>query len=264
MKILAVLVLLSFLAEVAISEDDQTMAVVSGELDDSTVTLMKKPRCGMRDPVGDNRRRRYVLWGTKWRKNHLTYYVQPGEDLPHDQQKQIFADALQFWADVSAMTFSEVSSASDADIKISFGKQTHGGTSVESTCPEPFDGANGNLAHASFPEDGVVHFNEDITFTHGTSSGYNLLWVAMHEFGHSLGLDHTNIKEAIMYAYYTGSNLQLHSDDIDGIQYLYGEPPAPTTSPAQVPDPTVYGKSGASSGSLFIRSRNFEVAMTMS
>ncbi|XP_078357012.1 uncharacterized protein LOC144641873 isoform X1 [Oculina patagonica] len=48
-----------------------------------------------------------------------------------------------------------------------------------------------------------------------------------------------------MYPYYTVyvPNLQLHSDDIDGIQSLYGEPPAPTTSPAQVPDPSVYAAS---------------------
>ena len=35
-----------------------------------------------------------------------------------DQQRQIFADSLQFWADVSGLTFSEVRSASSADIKI--------------------------------------------------------------------------------------------------------------------------------------------------
>ena len=34
------------------------------------------------------------------------------------QQRQIFGDALQFWADVSGLTFSEVSSASSANIKI--------------------------------------------------------------------------------------------------------------------------------------------------
>ena len=34
------------------------------------------------------------------------------------QQRQIFADSLQFWADVSGLTFSEVRSASSADIKI--------------------------------------------------------------------------------------------------------------------------------------------------
>ncbi|KAL9970450.1 hypothetical protein ACROYT_G022826 [Oculina patagonica] len=258
MKMLAALLLVSFLAEVAICEDNQTMAMnflnqfgyisrtrsgnhdvptaikkfqeffglkVSGKLDDSTIGLMKKSRCGMSDPIGENRRRRYVTRG-KWTKSHLTYYVKPGEDLPHDQQRQIFADALQFWADVSWLTFSEAGSAGEADIKISFGRHTHGGTSVESTCSlNPFDGPGKVLAHAYFPEDGRAHFDEDETFTHGTYSGINLLFVAVHEFGHSLGLMHTNIEGAIMYPYYTGyvPDLQLHDDDIDGIQALYGK-----------------------------------------
>ena len=55
---------------------------VSGKLDDSTVRLMKKPRCGMSDPTPGSRLRRYVTLG-KWSKTHLKYYVQPGQDLPH-------------------------------------------------------------------------------------------------------------------------------------------------------------------------------------
>ena len=35
-----------------------------------------------------------------------------------DQQRKIFGDALQFWADVSGLTFNEVSIARNADIKI--------------------------------------------------------------------------------------------------------------------------------------------------
>ncbi|KAL9970697.1 hypothetical protein ACROYT_G023109 [Oculina patagonica] len=187
---------------------------VSGELDDSTVRLMKKPRCGVADASGDARLRRYVIGG-KWRKTHLTYFVQPGQDLPH---------ALQYWADVSGLTFQEISSARSADLKISFGSFSHYGTIVERTCPYPFNGPGGVLAHAYYPPDGRAHFDEDETFTHGTSSGTNLLWVATHEFGHSLGLAHSNVRDAAMYPYYTGyvPNMKLHSDDIAGIQSLYG------------------------------------------
>ena len=35
-----------------------------------------------------------------------------------DEQRQIFHEAFEMWADVSSLTFSEVSSPSDADIKI--------------------------------------------------------------------------------------------------------------------------------------------------
>lgn len=48
--------------------------------------------------------------------------------------------------------------------------------------------------------------------------------MAAHEFGHALGLDHSNIREALMFPMYRYvEELSLHADDIEGIQYLYGK-----------------------------------------
>ena len=86
---------------------------------------------------------------------------------------------------------------------LSFGSRTHGGKS-ECQCAYPFDGKGRVLARAFFPSNGRAHFDEDETFTDGTSSGTNLLWVAVHEFGHSLGIHHSDVRNAVMCPYYTG------------------------------------------------------------
>ncbi|KAI3357388.1 hypothetical protein L3Q82_015820, partial [Scortum barcoo] len=69
--------------------------------------------------------------------------------------------------------------------------------------------------------------------------GYSLFLVAAHEFGHALGLDHSNIREALMYPMYSYvEDFSLHSDDIEGIQYLYGPKTGPDPTPPQPNTPT--------------------------
>ena len=80
------------------------------------------------------------------------------------------------------------------------------------------------LAHAFDPEDGRVHFDEDQTFTDSTAQGISLLLIAVHEFGHTLGLDHSSVQSAIMYPSYTpGMAANLDQDDINGIRAIYGK-----------------------------------------
>lgn len=58
----------------------------------------------------------------------------------------------------------------------------------------------------------------------GFFSLVDLFSVTVHELGHSLGLMHSNIPDAIMFPYYRGysKSIKLHSDDIAAIRKLYG------------------------------------------
>lgn len=74
----------------------------------------------------------------------------------------------------------------------------------------------------------------DITFNSyynwSPSGGYDLETVALHEFGHALGLGESTVSGAVMYGYYNGVNINPSSDDLAGIRSIYGAVPAPYSS----------------------------------
>ena len=192
---------------------------VSGVLDKATINLMLKPRCGMPDfVVSAGEVDDYVYIGRKWSKLALKYMFQNfTPDLSQTVVKRAIRDAFYQWDSNSRLSFSEVSSG--ADVEISWGSGDHG-------CGNHFDGPSGVLAHAYYPQDGRVHFDEDELWTDDNPpSGIDLESVALHEFGHTLGLAHSNDTNAVMYAYYGGRRRDLRQDDIDGIQYIYGKEP---------------------------------------
>ncbi|CAO1440314.1 unnamed protein product [Diamesa hyperborea] len=104
-------------------------------------------------------------------------------------------------------------------------------------------------AHAFSPGSGLggdAHFDDEENWNYVDfnmrASGTSFFFVALHEFGHSLGLGHAALNTSIMFPWYWVYNLQknvLPDDDRIGIEFLYGKKNLPTPVTPLVPTTTV-------------------------
>ncbi|XP_077295202.1 matrix metalloproteinase 1 [Arctopsyche grandis] len=206
----------------AISEFQSFAGVnVTGSLDQETTELMALPRCGVKDKVGfgsSSRSKRYALQGSRWRVKNLKYKISKYPRLLTKQEvDDVVSKAFNVWSGYTDLTFTHMRTG-QVHIEIRFEKGEHGDG-------DPFDGPGGTLAHAYFPVyGGDAHFDDAEQWSVNSYRGTNLFQVAAHEFGHSLGLSHSDVKSALMAPFYRGfdPSFQLDSDDIQGIQALYG------------------------------------------
>ncbi|NXO75008.1 MMP17 protein, partial [Sitta europaea] len=212
----------------------------TGVLDEATLELMKTPRCSLPDlTIEETRRKRFAQAVTKWSKRNLSWRVRtfPKEShLGHDTVRALMYYALKVWSDITPLNFHEVA-GNNADIQIDFSKADHNDG-------YPFDGPGGTVAHAFFPGDhhtaGDTHFDDDEywTFRSSDTHGMDLFAVAVHEFGHAIGLTHISAIESIMRPYYQGPvgdplKYDLPYEDKVRIWQLYGvrESVSPTAKP---------------------------------
>jgi hypothetical protein len=157
----------------------------------------------------------------KWDKLDIAYFFINGTDkLEGDSELKVVRQAFDLWAQQSSLTFTEVSSEAEADLAIGWASGNHGDG-------DPFDGPGDVLAHATFPnpyDDRQVflHFDDDERWVNSDSNDVDLLTVAAHEIGHTLGLAHSDDPRALMYPSYSGPHRFLDEDDIQGVQAIYG------------------------------------------
>jgi hypothetical protein len=99
-----------------------------------------------------------------------------------------------------------------------------GVTLIPATGPggETFNGVD-----FEYLNDADIFFNTSAKFysdleADGCRREFHIETVGVHEAGHLLGLDHTPVTDAVMYAFSSQCNpLNLHPDDVDGINCIY-------------------------------------------
>uniref|UniRef100_A0A8D3EFS4 72 kDa type IV collagenase n=1 Tax=Scophthalmus maximus TaxID=52904 RepID=A0A8D3EFS4_SCOMX len=121
---------------------------------------------------------------------------------------------------------------------------TVGGNAEGSPCVFPFTflGDTYEACTASGRSDGKMwcastkSYDDDRKWGFCPDQGYSLFLVAAHEFGHALGLEHSQDPGALMAPIYTFTkDFRLSHDDISGIQELYGGSTDKPLSPTQGP-----------------------------
>ncbi|KAF2831136.1 hypothetical protein CC86DRAFT_378039 [Ophiobolus disseminans] len=192
---------------------------VDGVFSDKMMDIMTKPRCGVEEPYNVTAaeapadvHKRYVLWGSKWSKTTLTWrFTSYTNDISQGQQQSTVSNAFAQWMNYIPLNFQQASSNAKADIYIGF---------------RPLGRDDTRYGFTSMVSDGVafqsgsinVTFNDDYAWSDDRLFSYT----AVHEIGHALGLSHSAVESAVMFAYFGGYIRPLNSDDKMGIHNIYG------------------------------------------
>jgi matrixin len=182
----------------------------------------------------------YVSSGHAWATNQVPYYVNPSNIYVSNS-----AAISAFQAGALPWT-----SQTLANIQLVYAGTTNGSSITLNNKNEVFfrNDSSSYVAETYWWYDGTGHLvdadmmlHENNHFYAGsgcTGAGVYIEDVAVHEFGHALGLNHSTVLGATMYPTMPGycdmTQMSLESDDISGIESLY-----PPTSTSKNTAPTV-------------------------
>lgn len=195
----------------------------------------------------------YVLKRTQtgiplvWTSTPISYYVGKAgsQSLPDDVEAQIIQQAFQVWSNVDCarLTFRYEGLIDNPRIASSLtGNNQNHVLWVRSPANWPFPSNAIAVTKLTWVEETGALQDADIAFRDfdikwsteeiPKAGHHDLLNTAVHEVGHLLGLEHTPVSSATMYAEAPEEETQkrdLASDDREGICFLYPLNPSPLT-----------------------------------
>jgi hypothetical protein len=170
----------------------------------------------------------YVLNGPAWGVQQVPYYINPvNADMSEDAAIAAIQAGAMNWA-----------SQSNANILPYYMGRTTGSSLSRNNKNEVFfrDASAGSMAAETYwwydssyklVEADILIYDGGFTFfpgDSGCSGGVYLQDIATHEFGHALGLGHSDVATATMYPVISWCGMDMRSldaDDLAGIEKLY-------------------------------------------
>ncbi|WP_076859586.1 matrixin family metalloprotease [Bradyrhizobium mercantei] len=137
-------------------------------------------------------------------------------------------EAFDRWESVANIDFHEVADAASNQIRLGL-SHIDGLNNVVGEEQNSYSGGTELAADITFDMDEGWHLVNGQLVSNG---GVSFYVVALHEIGHSLGLDHYNVSPAIMNAVLNPAVTDLTQSDIDGVRALYGVLPGVAVSTA--------------------------------
>jgi hypothetical protein len=175
----------------------------------------------------------YTLNGRKWFSSaDAKFYVNnsngPACCLSSSQQSSAINSGINAWGIAgNGGTTTKSGARNDGQNVVSWSKlggTTLGVTNYTTTDTGQSQVCNGTLIYRFVEVD--VRFNNAFNWqtSSGCSGGYDLAGVATHEFGHAVGLGHSNVSGATMYPSVAACDFSISSlanDDKSGYQAIY-------------------------------------------
>src|SRR6478752_1803260 len=194
---------------------------VTGSLEPVTMAQMRRSRCALPDPTDPLAASTLCAWD----RTALTYaFDTDSTDLADSLQRDAVRRALASWSAVCPVAFQEVAVTASPDVRVGWR-------------PVPdadYDLTGSTIAHSDYPPgcDFVttvlpkpVHFDDsENRWAVGRVDGaFDVESVALHEFGHILGLAHSSATDAVMAPTIDDGVTRrvLSDDDVQGVRSLY-------------------------------------------
>ncbi|KAK4285020.1 hypothetical protein QN277_001771 [Acacia crassicarpa] len=197
---------------------------VTGKLDNDTIKLIKRPRCGVTDVINvTSTMPTSFNWSWPEGKKQFNYTFIPKNNVDKSLKlKDAFSSAFSRWAKVTGLSFTETSSFNQSDILIVFLGWDENEVVAGSDLLGSVRKSGRRAMYFNVKENWVVPTADNGTVM--ADDELDIETVAMHQIGHMVGFRHTTTEEAaVMFPFMERGQrkLEFATDESESIQQAF-------------------------------------------